>query len=71
MTFLFYRRTGQRVSVKKVAEQKGKAAYNYETGTWPIQSKQPRMAESIRKMSLTEFCRWNGMFSYKLKRREG
>ena len=66
----WYKRSGQRVSQKRVKQAKDNYAIAKRTGQMDNLkcSKQPAVADSIDKMSLIEFANFSGMFTY---RKEG
>ena len=63
----FFRRSGKQVSVKIVQAVKDATAEWRRTGRgghFPC-TPQPALADCIDRMTLTEFARWSGHYSYK------
>lgn len=69
--FYFYLCSGKRVSVDRVTRSKAATAEMYRTGKGgplPVRP-HPAFADAIDRMSLTEFSRWSGHFTYRPAKR--
>jgi hypothetical protein len=69
--FQFFKRSGKRVSRDIVAAAKADTVQMYRNGTFfgMRRDPQPAVATAIERMSLVEFCRWSGSFTYRVKKR--
>jgi hypothetical protein len=67
MTTRFYKRSGERVSREWVHAKKKEYAFAKRVGlSTPFSmSAQPRVADSIDRMTDEEFCDWSGAFTYR------
>ena len=72
MKTVWYRRSGERVSAKRVAEVHAHAVhakrYGYPKSVYapPGMSSQPSVANSLERMDDKEWATYSGMFTYRL-----
>ena len=70
MKTLWYRRSGERVSAKRVAEVHAHAVhakrYGYPASPWapPGMSAQPSLADALERMTDEEWVTYSGTFTY-------